>query len=375
MKKITTLFVALAVTATGFSQFAMPDVKLHRPINTIKKNVTNNKANATWQIDYDAFEMDLNDPTPGYERFIWSVNTQVSDSASLNNMVVMFDSIYDHSTFTTYTPVTDYTSITIDSLWIAGGHNNYSGTQNDIIISVIPVASGYPNVAGTPYWTNTVSTSTALSAGNNWLSSTVIAQQPNYTMPVVTDKFAVMVEYQGAINDTFGILAGYTSGGACAQIPTITSKAVPTLFPFNTVAQWTQYSTSGTLPTAGGGDVYYDCDGSGTFNAGDGSNFVQNGAIWVQVTINDAVGIDEVGNEVAYKVYPNPSNNGIFTVELNSNESENVNMVVRDVLGKTIINRNVAISGKTKETVSLSDYSKGVYFLTVGNKTRKLIVE
>jgi hypothetical protein len=38
-------------------------------------------------------------------------------------------------------------------------------------------------------------------------------------------------------------------------------------------------------------------------------------------------------------------------------------------------NKRLNIAGNTTKTISLPDYSKGVYFLTVDGETTKLIVE
>ena len=80
-------------------------------------------------------------------------------------------------------------------------------------------------------------------------------------------------------------------------------------------------------------------------------------------------------NQVSFNVYPNPSNNGIFNINLTSKLSKNTSIIVRDILGKTIYNKNIKVNGQTKETISLTDFSKGIYFLSINNKTTKLIVK
>lgn len=91
------------------------------------------------------------------------------------------------------------------------------------------------------------------------------------------------------------------------------------------------------------------------------------------VTEGNATGVEEL-NTLSFNVYPNPST-GIFNIELSSQNSEDVNVTVKNVVGQTVINKSVAVSGKTKETISLANYSKGIYFLTIDTKTVKLIVE
>ena len=97
-------------------------------------------------------------------------------------------------------------------------------------------------------------------------------------------------------------------------------------------------------------------------------------AIGAYITQDDFVGVEETANDASFSVYPNPSN-GEFNINLTSENSQNVNLTVRNVVGQTIINKTVAVSGLTKETISLSDYSNGIYFLTIDNNTVKLIVE
>lgn len=84
-------------------------------------------------------------------------------------------------------------------------------------------------------------------------------------------------------------------------------------------------------------------------------------------------GIEEL-NSLAFNVFPNPST-GEFNINLNATHSANVNLSVKNVVGQTVINKTIAVNGKSKETISLANYSKGIYFLTVDNKTTKLIVE
>ena len=85
--------------------------------------------------------------------------------------------------------------------------------------------------------------------------------------------------------------------------------------------------------------------------------------------------VEEVTNDIKFNVYPNPSATGIFNISLDAQASNNANLTVTNVVGKTIINKTIAVSGKTVETISLTDYSKGIYFLTINGSTTKLIVD
>ena len=87
------------------------------------------------------------------------------------------------------------------------------------------------------------------------------------------------------------------------------------------------------------------------------------------------VGINDVANnKVNFDVYPNPST-GEFNINLNKDMGATVNLMVKNVVGQTIINKQIAVTGNQVETISLAGYDKGVYFLTINNETVKLIVE
>jgi len=97
-------------------------------------------------------------------------------------------------------------------------------------------------------------------------------------------------------------------------------------------------------------------------------------SIYATVSGNSTVGINEVEKSLSFNVFPNPSN-GIFNINLSSNEANNVNLSVKNVVGQTVLTETVNVSGNTNHQISLTDYSKGIYFLTVGSETVKLIVE
>jgi len=102
------------------------------------------------------------------------------------------------------------------------------------------------------------------------------------------------------------------------------------------------------------------------------------GVPMIRLNTSLLTGTNEISEKVNFSVYPNPSA-GEFNVNLVAAQASTVNFTVRNVVGQTVMTKQVAASGSTKETISLSNYDKGVYFLTVDNngerKTVKLIVE
>ena len=105
-----------------------------------------------------------------------------------------------------------------------------------------------------------------------------------------------------------------------------------------------------------------------------GENFYTTNTPMVRLDFSP-LSVEDVTNNVKFNVFPNPSATGIFNINLDAETSNNANLTVTNVIGKTIINKTIAVAGKTVETISLADYSKGIYFLTIDNKTTKLIVE
>ncbi|PCI95639.1 MAG: hypothetical protein COB15_11955 [Flavobacteriales bacterium] len=104
-----------------------------------------------------------------------------------------------------------------------------------------------------------------------------------------------------------------------------------------------------------------------------GQNYFTTQTPMVRLNFDPTLGVVKAKETTNFSVFPNPSN-GNFTITLDGN-TENVALSVKNIVGQTIINKTVNVSGKTTETISLTDYSKGVYFLTIGEETVKLIVE
>ncbi len=110
-----------------------------------------------------------------------------------------------------------------------------------------------------------------------------------------------------------------------------------------------------------------------SFNDGTTNTWQLDVALGLFPVMNYTVGIEEV-NELSFNVYPNPSA-GVFNINLSSEAAGAKILTVKNVVGQTIIDKTIAVSGKTIESISLTNYSKGIYFLTIDNKTVKLIVE
>ena len=86
--------------------------------------------------------------------------------------------------------------------------------------------------------------------------------------------------------------------------------------------------------------------------------------------IDQPTSINEISTNDLFKVYPNPST-GLFTIAFSETPQENI--VIRDISGRIIEEKTLSNS---KTQIDLSNYAKGVYFLTLKNTAiiEKLIV-
>ena len=81
-----------------------------------------------------------------------------------------------------------------------------------------------------------------------------------------------------------------------------------------------------------------------------------------------------VSNDLKFECYPNPTNS---TVTVNHNLTSNSKIIVTNINGQIIFEKN--ISNSTSETIDLSGYSKGVYNIILkennSQKTEKVILK
>ena len=103
------------------------------------------------------------------------------------------------------------------------------------------------------------------------------------------------------------------------------------------------------------------------------SNFAEQ-----DIVVDDCTGIGE-NNIERVSVYPNP-NNGSFTLKINLNSSDVVNIKIYNVLNEVVfIKSNVETSQTFVQKVNLNDFAKGLYFLQItGSETnivKKVIIQ
>lgn len=81
-----------------------------------------------------------------------------------------------------------------------------------------------------------------------------------------------------------------------------------------------------------------------------------------------ATSIKNEKNKTNFSIYPNPSKD-MLTINSNTQIGE---IIISDILGNTVYTVNVK---NNEQTVDLSLLNSGIYFITVGNTTKKIIKE
>jgi Metallo-peptidase family M12/Secretion system C-terminal sorting domain len=90
------------------------------------------------------------------------------------------------------------------------------------------------------------------------------------------------------------------------------------------------------------------------------------------ITSNEPNSLDNIG----LKVFPNP-NDGSFTIEFNSTDLKPMELIISDILGRTILRKTIKTLGKYSQQINISEQSTGQYIISVQKddsvKTMKVI--
>lgn len=71
-------------------------------------------------------------------------------------------------------------------------------------------------------------------------------------------------------------------------------------------------------------------------------------------------------------LYPNP-NKGNFTIELNSDSSNEIKVSVADMRGRQIFNRSFAVNGTFNQSINLENAQSGVYLVSITDGVKKTV--
>jgi len=97
----------------------------------------------------------------------------------------------------------------------------------------------------------------------------------------------------------------------------------------------------------------------------------------ITICSEQPLSVDEFSQD-SFAIFPNP-NNGEFTIKLNSNSGNDIEVDVFDIRGRKIFNNSYTNTGDFNETVNLNNVQSGMYLVTVndGNNkiTKRIIVD
>ncbi len=83
-------------------------------------------------------------------------------------------------------------------------------------------------------------------------------------------------------------------------------------------------------------------------------------------------GLNNISPDNYMSIYPNPTNGNVQIV-FNMPQADDYNFNVTDVLGQVVYSGKMHIDAGYSTTLNMSDYSKGVYFFTIENKSIKSV--
>lgn len=214
------------------------------------------RANTSFIIDHDS----LNDNDAA---FYWTLNSKSTASGSMTYALVTFDSLVNLAgTGYNY----DAHTVTIDSIDIILSHQNGSGQEDTLVVSIVELDNNNywtENVL----WSDSLFASTSLTSAINSFASVTFS--PDFAM--CQGRFGVRVDFFGPITDTIGIIASFledtcdtkmcSSGGPGAA-------RVSNFYPCSYYGYNNGPNNLIEIPTSGGGDLYRDCNGNMSFTFG-----------------------------------------------------------------------------------------------------------
>lgn len=326
------------------------------------------KTSGVWYMDYDAYDASLNtvdhyagitDGTYGYQH-----NDNDTLTGSFAVAYTRFDTVITTSDFSTFnfTNNSDVWSIVVDSAFLWLDHQNNSGQNDTISVSLVGLdGSRRPN-DNDVLWSFDEVTNTSLNQG-------VISWNPNITRNGSNWGFAMRVRYHGAPTDTFNVIFGQMSNCSPSEVYPVCYYRV-NIGPANSIL----------IPTSSNAGYWYqDCNGNNQADWPDENSFSHWG-MWLSITLAEDVGVEEQENKgINVMVYPNPANE-VANIRIELENAGDVTMNVTDLSGKVIANSNLGHrnAGTHIIPVNTTEYANGIYLFTLdvdGTKiTRRIVV-
>ena len=92
----------------------------------------------------------------------------------------------------------------------------------------------------------------------------------------------------------------------------------------------------------------------------------------ITITYDPCVNINETQIASQLTVFPNP-NNGIMTINIQSENNSNITISLIDINGRTLKNKEIKVSGEYSEELDIREYSKGIYYLKIVSNTETIM--
>jgi len=322
-------------------------------------------------INYSALNID-DEYVPTGDAFyaLFQVN---SDAAALDSLRTRLNvSLRPYWGFTDYNDIvnTYYEAeigapgamIRLDSIFVFLAHENNSGNENKVIISVRGGTTynfqGIPPVQGpnnTIYWADTISTTTSLSpngegSGTPGTSGVIYEEAVGIMQPLTATKGSFVIDLRTsgfAVNDTLNVYSYIKVDGANPVNPYV----------------WNTTAVSSQTPS----------------NIG---LFYASAAMWAVVTYTNTVSIEnlDAAGFTIHSLLPNPADEStMISYELKT--PSDVRFIITDMTGKTVevVNVNGKSAGTYYHALNTSSYASGIYNVSmiVNNQTftQKLVIK
>ncbi len=348
LKQIFILFLYVTVFFNAAGQKIKTSVVPFFNSHSTHSFLNADKIDGIIHINY--FEEDALSFGTNYQRILVPINQHyatANQDSMIQKAVIGFDSIPANS----YERVRNIAGVKVDSVFIEIGHQNTSGNADTIIFHLVQAdTNGFP--LPQIYWSDTVITTTGFSSGNNWNNTFVYSMAINEQI-ANNENFAIEINYFGHTNDSFGIVAAYPFDGNCSPIQN--KRAVKSSFYPNSYAYWNQWHL--LLPSATGGDLFYDCDSDEVYNDSiDGENFIQNWHIGVRIS-SPNISTTEYEDHLL-TIFPNPTANWVTI----SNVQVGANLEIITMDGKLIQKMNVQ---ESNPSIFLGNVPNGMYIIKI----------
>ena len=173
---------------------------------------------------------------------------------------------------------------------------------------------------------------------------------------------------------TATVIIGEPAGATCTLEVTVVGTNVTTAGGSNGTASATVTGGQGAISyawaPAGGSAATATGLAAGTYTVTVTDDIVANCVVTASVLIEQPSAIIDYVDNNSFVISPNP-NNGAFRIEM-SNTVGIESIIIRNLLGQVVYSKSV---NSSIEMVELGNVTSGVYFITAGNLTKRVIVK